>query len=193
MARIRQYDEEVARTQLIGIFLEKGFADASLTDLESRSGLNRRQLYNDFGDKRSMFLQAVQDFMTLAGEQFLVNLEHSELGIQAIEKTLFGMVKLSDTRQGRLGCLVCNTAREPIAQDPEISKLINQYFRRIEYGYRCAIKRAIAMGEVSADENVRSLARLFLGVHISLCVMSRGGESAAVLTDVAKEAIKTLK
>ena len=193
MARTRQYNEDVVRGGLLETFLEKGYAEASLADLEHGSGLNRRQIYNDFGDKRMVFMQSIRDFTVIAGKQFLRQLESSEEGIGAIEATLFGMISLANTRQGRLGCLVCNTARESIAEDQEIHHLIEQYFRRIERGYRSALQRAIDLGEISSSENVRSLSRFFLSVHMSICLMSRGGESVAVLNDVAREAIKRLK
>lgn len=175
------------------VFHQNGFADTSLAQLEAGSGLNRRQIYNDFGDKREVFLQVIQDFIHLSGKEILVILEHSEEGIDAIEKTLNTFVKMADSPQGRFGCLVCNTTRDPIANDPEVSQIISQFFRRIEGGYRDALERAAAAGELAPDENLRSLARFLLGVHVSLCVMSRGGESVAVLRDIKNEAIQRLR
>ena len=193
MARPREYDEDYVRGALMATFLEKGFAGSSLADLESGSGLNRRQIYNNFGDKLDVFLQAIRDFTSVAGEQFLSRLESSDDGIDAVRETLFGMIRLADTPRGRLGCLVCNTAREPIAAEPDVKKLVDQYFRRIERGYRSALKRAVELGELPGEENLRSLSRFFLGVHVSLCVLGRGGEPVAVLTDLADEAMKRLR
>lgn len=192
MARTREYDEDAVRSALIATFLQKGFAGSSLADLEANTGLNRRQLYNDFGDKRAVFLQAIQDFTALAGEEILSELEHSEGGVDAIRNTLFGMIRLAKTPQGRLGCLVCNTSREPVAADPDVAQLVTAFFRRIERGYRDALTRAIERGELSNEENLRSLSRFFLGIHISLCVMGRAGESIAVLNDFANEAMKRI-
>lgn len=193
MARIREYNEDRARASLMTTFLTNGYEGTSLSDLEEQSGLNRRQIYNDFGDKRTVFLRAVEDFMTLAGKQFLGRLEHSEDGVASIEETLHGMTKVAETRQGRLGCLVCNTAREQIAKDPDVRSLIERFFRRIEKSYRVAIERAIRLDEIDSGEDARSLGRFFLGIHVSLCVMSRGGESAGVLRDIADQAIRRVK
>lgn len=192
MPRVKEYDTERVRAGLMSTFLEKGFVGSSLTDLEAGSGLNRRQLYNDFGDKKAVFLQAIRDFTVIAGEEFLGQLECSEAGVSAIRDTLVGMTSMADSPQGRLGCLICNTAREPIVQDSEVSKLVKRYFRRIERAYGSAINRAIQSGELESSTNSDSLARFFLGVHVSLCVMSRGGESVDVLTDIAEEAMRRL-
>ncbi len=192
MARSRQYDEAHARAGFLATFLEKGYAEASLADLEHGSGLNRRQIYNDFGDKRRLLLGAITDFKATAVRQILQPLEHSELGVDAIRQTLLGMIAQADTPQGRLGCLICNTAREPIARDPDVQEQIDSFFRRIEGAYRQAINRAIERQELPTETNVRSLARFFLSVHVSVCVLGRGGEAKAVLKDVATEALSKL-
>ena len=193
MPRVKQYNDESVRHDLMMMFLQKGFADTSLVDLESASGLNRRQLYNDYGDKKAVFLQALQDFSAFAGEQFLANLEQGEQGINDIQATLLGMLTLVNTPQGRLGCLVCNTARETIANDDDVKRVVHRFFRRIEKAYAQALKRAVKLEEIPGTENVRALSRFFLSIHICLCVMGRGGEPKTTLQDIVNEAMKRLK
>lgn len=174
-------------------FLRKGFGQTSLVDLETATGLNRRQLYNDFGDKRALFLQALEDFCVVAGKKVLHPLEGPEPGLEAIESTLFGMIDLAETPFGRLGCLICNTSREPVGQEPEVRGVIDRYFRRIEGGYRNVLANAQSTGELPESEDVDRLARFFLGVHVAICVMGRGGESLSTLRDVATEAIERVR
>ncbi|MEM9385371.1 MAG: TetR/AcrR family transcriptional regulator [Pseudomonadota bacterium] len=192
MARPKQYDEARARAGLLATFLAKGYAEASLADLEAGSGLNRRQLYNDFGDKRSQLLQAIQDFKTEVVGPILQPLEQSERGVEVIRETLLGMVNGADTPQGRLGCLMCNTSREPIAGDPQVGEQIDTFFRRVDGAYRQAIGRAIERRELSEQTNKRTLARFFLGIHVSVCVLGRAGASKAVLRDITVEALAKL-
>ncbi|MEO0421169.1 MAG: TetR/AcrR family transcriptional regulator [Pseudomonadota bacterium] len=192
MARTKQYDEADARAGLLATFLEKGYAEASLADLEAGSGLNRRQIYNDFGDKRSLLLQAIQDFKTAVVGPILQPLERSALGADAIRGTLLSMVDGADTAEGRLGCLMCNTSREPIAGDPDVREQLDSFFRRVEGAYRKTIHRALTLGELPPDTNSRTLARFFLGIHVSVCVLGRGGASKAVLRDLTSEALAKL-
>ncbi|MEO0974765.1 MAG: TetR/AcrR family transcriptional regulator [Pseudomonadota bacterium] len=193
MGRTKQYDQARARAGFLATFLRKGYAEASLADLEAGSGLNRRQIYNDFGDKRALLLQAIQDFRSSVVDPILHDLERSDLGVDAIRSTLTRMVDGADTEHGRLGCLMCNTSREPIAQDADVGAQIDVFFRRVEGAYRKAIKRAVERGELPDNTSVRSLGRFFLGVHVSLCVLGRSGESKAVLRDVAAESLARLE
>lgn len=193
MARTREYDEQQVREGAMGAFLRKGFGQTSLVDLETATGLNRRQLYNDFGDKRAVFLQALEDFCVAAGERVLHPLEGSEPRLDAIEATLFGMIDLAETPFGRLGCLICNTSREPIAQEPEVRGVVDRFFRRIENGYRNALRNAQAAGELPETEDVDRLARFFLGAHVAVCVLGRAGEDLSTLRDVATEAVQRVR
>ena len=193
MARLREYDEDAARAALVQTFLERGFADTSLSDLEAASGLNRRQLYNDFGDKKSLLLQAIDDFSGIAGRRFLAKLEHSDQGLAAIRATLNALVKAADSTEGRMGCLICNTSREPIAMESDVQLRLAEYFQRIERAYRAALARAKDRQELSAKDSVGSLSRYFFGIHVSLCVMARAQVSTAVLKDVSKEALRRIQ
>lgn len=192
MPRTKQYDRNDLREALVTTFLEKGFAGASLADLEERSGLNRRQLYNDVGDKLAMFVQALDDFADMAAARFLVPLERGTDGLADIRDTLFGLIDAGETPEGRLGCLICNTAREAIAHDPDVAPRVDRYFRRIEHGYHGALERAVSSGALGPGFDPVAMSRMLLAVHISLCVMGRAGEDLDVMRDAAHAALTAL-
>lgn len=185
MARPRQYDDDEVRAGLVATFLERGYADASIVDLEQGSGLNRRQLYNAYGDKKAVFVQALNDFTVVAGERFLDRLEHGTGGLADIEAALTDLIDAAETPEGRLGCLICNSARETIATDDAVRPVVDGYFRRIEGAYAAAVRRAVQRGELPPDSDVTRRARHHLGVHVGLCVLGRAGEDLDVLRDIA--------
>ncbi len=187
MPRPRQYNPEQVRQSIVDVFHRNGFAAASLSDLEDTTQLNRRQLYNDFGDKQVMFVQALRDFCQQAGKQFLSPLEHGDAGLKAIRHTLKALLGAAESPRGRLGCLVCNTAREPIAEDPLVGTLVRDYFKRIEIAYRRTLGIAKVNQELPADANLKQLARYFMGLHVGLCVLCRAGVPIATLRDIATE------
>lgn len=189
MVRSIGYDPQKVRAAAQLAFYRKGFAETSLADLETATGLNRRQLYNGFGDKRDLFLQALHDFRESAGQRFLSPLEHDSADIDTIRSTLIGMVDIADTPIGRLGCMVCNTSREPIAKDPAVNTQVEHFFRRIESAYRNALQQAQKNSALASHNSPASLARFFFGIHVSLCVLGRAGEPTDVLRDIANEAL----
>ncbi len=193
MARRRTYDDHRVRQGLVATFLATGYADTSLADLESGTGLDRRQLYNGFGDKKTMFLGALDDFTEAAADRFLAPLETGSDGLADVEAALWGLLADADDPEARLGCLVCNTSREAIATDPDIGPVIDRFFRRIEGGYRAALTRAVARNELGPDDDPARLARLLLAIHVSLCVLARAGESAEVLHDIAAATLERIR
>ena len=190
MGRRREYNQQKVREGTLQAFLQKGFADTSLGDLEAASGLDRRQLYDGLGDKKAMFVTALRDFSQSAGREFLSNLEDTASGLDAIRGALQSFVDLSDTPRGRLGCLICNSSREAIAQDTGVQPIIDDYFRRIEDAYHFALVRAAGRHEISTRRSrLRQTARFLFGIHVSICVLARAGENKEVLQDIVDGAV----
>ncbi|NJK89263.1 MAG: TetR/AcrR family transcriptional regulator [Myxococcales bacterium] len=192
MTRQKEYDQAKTKEATLRAFWLSGYDGTSLADLELATGLDRRQLYNAAGSKRALFLGALEDFGRQAAKRFLRHLECGEGGVESIRQTLEELVSAVDEPNGQLGCLICNTARERIAEDPEIAAVIRTYFRRIERAYRTALERAATDGDVSDGSAIRSRSRYLLGIHVSLCVLARAGEGRALLEDIAYEAIRSL-
>lgn len=174
-------------------FWEHGFAATSLTELEDASGLNRRQLYNGLGDKRDMFLQALDDFRDLAGRRFLGPLEADTADLGSIRDLLEAFAQLAATGEGRLGCFVCSTSQEEVADDPDIRTRLDHYFGRIAAAYANALRCAIARGELNLDpQDVGTRANFLLGVQVGMSVLARAGQPPAKIRDLADFALKAI-
>src|SRR4051812_37538517 len=60
--RPRAYDPEVALTNAMGAFWDRGYAATSLDEISAATGMNRPSLYAAFGDKRAIYLKAIQHY-----------------------------------------------------------------------------------------------------------------------------------
>lgn len=192
MSRQRLYDENLVRQNIMALFHQKSFSDTSLADLEVSTGLNRRQLYNNFGDKTQMFLSALRDFATGADKAFLSPLRQGDLGLSDIKTVFTVLTDMADQDQGRFGCLMCNTAREPIMQQAPIAEIVNQFFDQIKRSYKAALQRAQTLDEVSMQHNIDKLATFYMGIHVSICVLGRAEVSSDTLRTIASESLKKL-
>ncbi|MEM7530520.1 MAG: hypothetical protein AAF416_23310 [Pseudomonadota bacterium] len=190
MPRQISYDPQALRTDLLRTFWTKGYAETSLVDLEGATGLNRRQLYNGIGDKRAMFLQAMDDFAETAGRRFLAALEAPEAGIAEIETLLATFVRLSQEEEGRAGCMICSTSQEKIAADPDATRRIDAYFDRIRAAYANALTRAAVRSETTLDPDaIPARADALLGTHVALCILARAGRPEDQLDRIARQAL----
>ena len=64
MARPKGFDEETALAAALEVFWEKGFEATSVQDLTERMGIQKASLYNTFGDKRALFVRALDAYST---------------------------------------------------------------------------------------------------------------------------------
>ncbi len=193
--RPRTHDPDAIRKGIMQCFWQLGFDRASLPDLEEAAGINRKQLARDYGNKRGLYLQALDDFAVFAGERFVAPLEQADGGMAAIRQVLCGLADLPKSPNGHLGCLICNASREPIAQaDEEVARRVRSYFDRIEGGYQTALERAGTNGEIAlGPDQCHATARLLFAVHVALLVLARGGTERPVLKDIAEQALASLK
>ncbi|MEM6635751.1 MAG: TetR/AcrR family transcriptional regulator [Pseudomonadota bacterium] len=193
--RPRKHDPVTIRKGIMQCFWQLGFDRASLPELEEAAGINRKQLARDFGNKRGLYLQAIDDFAVFAGDLFVAPLEQTDGGVAAIRQVLCSLADLPRRPDGHLGCLICNASREPIAKaDDEVAERIRAYFLRIEVGYQKALEGAWAKGEAAIDpDRLQATARHLFAVHVALLVLVRSGAKKPVLDDIAEQALASLR
>ena len=156
-------------------------------------GTRWNQLSREYGDKRTLFLTAIERIMEAAFAKYLEPLARHG-GLREIRKMLLMICDLAGTEQARLGCLVCNTCREPIAAtDTDVTALIDKHFRRLEGAFASALRNDVASGGLKmSPAEIRRTSRHLYGVHVSLMVLLRAGEPRAVLRDVALQALQSI-
>jgi TetR/AcrR family transcriptional regulator, copper-responsive repressor len=181
--RPRSFDPDEALGRATERFRTHGFAGTSLDDLSAATGLARPSLAAAFGDKRALYIAAI-DRLTARVERQLLRLGEAGLPLRGvIERILLGGIELYLTgSDGPEGCLVLNTAATQAASDPEVRAKVTA-FLAIEDG-RIAELLAAA-GSASPDAQ----GRLVASVLHSLSVRARGGASREELERVARDCI----
>lgn len=175
------------------LFWAQGYAETSLSDLEEATGLNRRQLYNGVGDKKSMFLGALDDFAQVSGQTLLAKLERPEAGIADIEGLFATFVEMAGQADGPNGCMVCSTSQEDIAADDDVSQKMNAFFDRIRTAHQNALSRAAERGDVElTPHELEQHADALFGTHVALCILGRAGRPTKQLTNIARKATANL-
>ena len=192
MARPRKFETDEARANLLQAFWRSGYESTSLSDLEAATGMGRRSLYNAFGDKHAMFLHALADFRRSVVEGNMRPLKEPGAGVAEIRAVLGGLAAVGATPLGKLGCLICNTARETIASNSEVAREVALYFQQIETAMQGALDNAQQCGELSAEADTASLAHFFLGCVVSMSVLAKAGVQPVVLANIRDEAMKAL-
>ncbi len=123
---------ENAVRDAMDVFWTRGYHATSLTDLLDGTGLSRGSLYKAFGDKKALFLKALDCYAEAGLEELGETLAASGSVKQAIRAALTIYVPLSAGKPGRRGCMVMATAAEMLPHDPEVGARVRNTFRRIQ-------------------------------------------------------------
>ncbi|HEU4769480.1 MAG TPA: helix-turn-helix domain-containing protein, partial [Pyrinomonadaceae bacterium] len=62
MARHKEFDRDEALQKAMEVFWARGYRAASMQNLVEHMGINRQSLYDTFGDKHSLYLQALDRY-----------------------------------------------------------------------------------------------------------------------------------
>ena len=69
MARPKEFDIDQVLDRATELFWTKGYEETSMRDLEEGLGVGRQSLYSTFGDKRDLFLAALDRYASLQRER----------------------------------------------------------------------------------------------------------------------------
>jgi AcrR family transcriptional regulator len=107
MARPRKFSREGVLEKTLPVFWKHGFADASLQELETATGVNKSGLYSEFSGKEELFLESLRFYLDrLPSHGFLVA---EPLGWNNIEQFL----KLGPRNtEGQKGCFAVSSMCE---------------------------------------------------------------------------------
>ena len=184
MARQKAFDRDVALERAMTAFWSKGYAATSIEDLVAHMGIQRGSLYATFGDKRTLFLAALDHYHRVVTRELFEVLEAPGSGIEAIRQFFRLRVKGSLDRSRPPGCLVTNSAVELSGRDRRAAAKVGGSLAKIETAFLRALERARAAGELPALHDLRALARFLTSSAQGLSVMARTARERAVLDDV---------
>ena len=193
MARPREFDEATALDAAIDCFWQRGYEATSVRDLAASMGLSGPSLYNAFGDKRALFLRALERYLDCSPRALIKRLESSLPPKKAVRCFIEEIIDRSLSDPDRRGCFLINSALEVAPHDDEFRALIADRLGEIEAFFRRSIERAQASGTVPADRSASDLARLLLGVLLGIRVLARSKPHRALLEGVARPALALLE
>src|SRR5580704_13804460 len=119
MARPREFDRDEALDHATRVFWAKGYASASTEDLLAAMNIGRQSLYNAFGDKRKLYLEALERYQRESTAIHLERLNSSASPLAGIEALLLGLISEDDSVRA-LGCMGVSSVCEFGAADPEL-------------------------------------------------------------------------
>lgn len=189
MARPRGYDTQVALDGAVQRFWQHGYAATSVRELGLAMGLGSASLYAAFGDKRGVFVRALDRYLEDNMRSRIAECEAMPPRT-AIEAFLLGTVERS-LRDPR-GCLLVNAAIDVAPHDVELGGAIAARLGEIEGFFLRNVRAAQRTGTAPAALDAADAARLLLAAVLGLRVLSRSRPERPLLEGIARQALALL-
>ena len=191
MARPKEFDPRTALSAAVQVFWRNGYEKTSLDDLMAAMQVGRQSLYDTFGDKRELYLSALEEYRdsTQAAMRGLFASGHPV-------RDCFGTLLLGIVNESRAehqqGCLLLSANLERNLDDKEIAHLVKTNQAEVEAIFENALRRAQRSGELAPDKHAGALARFFLATIQGMRSTARASSNRAALEQVARVALSTL-
>jgi len=192
MARPKAFDPAAAAQEAMEAFWERGYAATSVNDLLAEMGLNRGSLYGTFGDKKQLFLAALDRYEAQCGHELREMLERPGSPKAALVDFIHVAADCCTSEEGRRGCLAGKAAMELAPHDKDIADWLKKYHRRNIDLVARSIARGQQQGEINGHLDARAAARFLLNALGGLRLLGTMSPSESEVQDVVELTLKVL-
>lgn len=191
MARHKEFDRDEALHRAMEVFWSRGFEAASVGDLVKHMGINRQSLYDTFGDKHSLYLQALDRYREVEGRKMFELLERPGSVKRALRQ-LFERVVETSLGGERRGCFVGNATSELAGRCRATAEKACGNLAAAEEALYRALLRGKREGEIGGGRDLRAVARFLYSSLQGLQLMSKATSDRKTLEDVVRVTLSVL-
>lgn len=123
MPRNKEFDIDEKLEIARNLFWEKGYHNTSLNDLEKALKINRSSLYQTFGNKHSLFVKCLLDYIFIKKVEYRDASSHND-PILAIKNLIYDI--MNKVRKATKTCMVVNSTFELARINDEVGSLLRQ-------------------------------------------------------------------
>ena len=183
------FDKDAVLNRAMLLFWRHGFEATSLADLTAAMGVTAPSIYAAFGDKKRLFLKAVERYVggPVTAQSLIDDAPTAREAARCLlEASAIGFTG-ADTPPG---CLLASSAISCSVAAADVQAALAGIRRTIEAHLRERIDQGIAAGEMPADTDAEALAGHVMAVIQGLSTLARDGATRAKLLRVASAAMR---
>jgi TetR/AcrR family transcriptional repressor of nem operon len=167
-------------------FWAKGYEATSMADLCCCTGLHKGSLYQAFGDKHTLFMNALAHYATSEFNETTAVAQGLTSPLEIIRAVVN---KICDDAGGEKGCLMINSMVELAPHDPEVKAALQGFGELRMRTVTEMIASAQAAGEISVKTEPYKLARQLMMTMAGGAAMVKGVLAPEELTEAMNELI----
>lgn len=177
------FDRDAALVSAMHLFWRHGYEATSISDLTRAMGITPPSLYAAFGDKRRLFLEAVQRY--LGGLEAIEQRIADAASAREAARELLVSAAIGDTGDDTPpGCLLASSIVTSSSEAEAVRETLADIRRAIEAALRARIERDIREGAVPPGADAEMLAGHVFAVVQGMSTLAKDGAGRGKLLGV---------
>ena len=192
MARQKEFDRDEVLQKAMEVFWSRGYEAASIQNLVGHMGINRQSLYDTFGDKHALYLEALDRYREVESRKLFELLEKPGPVRKALRQLFTGVIEGSLCEGQRRGCFMGNAMSELAGRCKATAAKTCSNMIAVEGAFYRALLRGKRNGELKGVRDPRAVARFLYGSLQGLVLMAKATQDRKTLEDVVKVTLSVL-
>ncbi|MGF6493946.1 TetR/AcrR family transcriptional repressor of nem operon [Luteibacter sp. 621] len=191
MARPREFDRGTALQRAIETFAQHGYEGTSTPMLLDAMKIGRQSLYDTFGDKRALYLEALRTYSEASvGSTLVAMFAHANV-LDGIERALLAFAETAATPHGT-ACLGIHAVAEFGTTAADVNAVTTAVGERTLLAFESRLRDGAQRGDIAAGVDPRAGAQFLLATLSGLKIAARGGAPNEVLRQIISVAVRAL-
>ncbi len=184
------FDRVAALDTAMRLFWRHGYETTSVADLTAAMGITPPSLYAAFGDKKRLFLAAVDRYANRGAVTADGLIRDAATARDAAAALLRGSAVAFTGRGTPAGCLLASAAASGSDAAADVRTALAVIRARTEATLRAKARADVAAGRLPADADAGALAAMTLAVIQGMSTLARDGAVRPKLLAVAEAALQ---
>ncbi|WP_219726152.1 TetR/AcrR family transcriptional regulator [Castellaniella caeni] len=176
----------------VEVFRERGYNATSVADLRTAMGLTSGSLYKAFGDKRAIYMAALDRYIDSRDESITRQLSKAHTGREKVLAVLRSYAEVSHDEEGRRGCMVLSGLTDVDTFDAAVARRLHEALAHVEQRFHDFISMGIRDGSLPDRLDAQASARYLLCVVEGLRALGKHGAQASEIEAVVNRAMRAL-
>lgn len=189
MSRKKTYNPDEVLLVAMNLFWEKGYFNTSIADLAAASGIDKKSLFREFGNKDKLFESVLRLYVTMGNQWIDSCLKKKPLGLSNINDFFSSMEYGGNCK----GCLVNKTIMQRNLISESHFLIIQESIENLENNLVDNLSTAINNNELSYKTNINQIAKFLVYSIQGITTMANYDPDDKQLKMVIKAILNTLK
>lgn len=191
MPRSPAFDREEKVEEAMDLFWEQGYEATSVQDLVDHLGLNRSSLYNTFGGKHELFLEALDRYRRRDREDLRRRLRDAPTAMAGIRRAFEAVAERAV--ESPCGCFTANVAVECAPHDSCAQERACEAFRAMRRLFQEAVERAQKEEAVPSSRDAAALGRFLTNAYNGIHLTAKTNPSREVVRNIVDETLRGIQ